>query len=173
MRDDPERKFGEGFKSWFRNDGDNPLAALGMVFALGVVPMAIAAGVIGGIGWLGYLGVKAAITMVTTGSLAGILSPAAALGTVVGGAAVLAAGAYTGVTEALWRQFSMKVLRRPDPDNYQYAQQEAPSAAWQELIKEKNARNGFENAAKKDAAPAANPVSPSPGSPKPPVNGGP
>lgn len=160
--------------SLFKDDGNNPLAALIMVFALGVVPMALAAGVIGGIGWLGFLGVKAAVAMVTMGSLAGVLSPAATLGTVVGGGALLAAGSYTGVNQALWRQFSMKFLGRdPESHEYKHVPPEPTSAAWQEMIKEKNARRDFGSAAKQDATPETAPPPPAPNSPKPPVNGGP
>ncbi|MEZ0226831.1 MAG: hypothetical protein ACAH83_19905 [Alphaproteobacteria bacterium] len=156
--------------SLFRNDGNNPLAALGMIIALGVVPYALAAGIIGGIGWVGYLGVKAAIALATTGSAVAAVSPLTVLGTVLGGGAMLAAGAYTGINQVLWREFSMKVLRRPDPELHEYAPQEPPSAAWQEMIKEKNARRDFGNAAKQDAAPETPPLLPAPGSPKPPVS---
>lgn len=161
------------------NGGNNPLVALGMVITLGVIPLALMGGLIGGAGWLGYLGVKAAIAFATTGTLAGVATPGVMAATVLGGAALLGAGYYTGAVHGLSYMFKEKILRRENPEEPLFRRKvkapEAPSRAWKDMVSDLNARKGFDAAAKKDnkaedkaeATPAAKKQPPQVDTPKP------
>lgn len=139
--------------SLFKNDGNNPLVAIGMVIGLAIVPTLILGGLVGGAAWLGWLGVKAAIALATTGSAAGILTPGVVLGAIAGGGALLLAGSYTGANEAFVRIFKEKILgKNPDAPRKSAQPSAPPSASWVKMCKDLNARKGF-NAAQKDKEP--------------------
>lgn len=168
-------KLGKGVASLFKNDGNNPLAAIGMVIAMGVIPLALMGGIVGGAAWLGYLGIKAVIGLATAGTAAGVFTPGVIAGTVLGGGALLAAGHYTGALQGLGYMFKDKVLRRENPDAPLFTRKvkapEQPSQAWQNMVSDLNARKGFDAAAKKDdkaeATPAAKKQPPQVDAPKP------
>lgn len=149
--------------SIFKNDGNNPLVAVGMVLALAVVPMALMAGIVGGAAWLGWVGAKAAIAIATTGTAAGVLSPGAAVGAVLGGAALLAAGHYTGALQGLGYMFKKYILRKdPDAEPPRRHLKPAPKP-WNSrtgILQKLNISRRFGKAAKKPGKDAATPPEP-------------
>ena len=140
-------------KSFFKNDGNNPLVPLIMVIGMGVVPtVVIGAVALGGL----YLVAQAGMALA-----ASIGTPAAiATGTAVG----LAFGQASGLNQKLWGKLREKITgKKPAPPPVQ--EYEPTSEAWQDMVKNLDARKAFKQQAeapqnKTDAPPPAAPSGP-------------
>lgn len=137
--------------------------AIVMILTLGVIPMAILGGIVGGGIWLGA---KAVAAIATTGSLAGVFTPL----NVLGGIALLGAGQFTGINQVIAEKTKSvfnKLFRKGKPAKPP-KQPAPPSAEWTQMAQDLNAKNAFRKSAAQPKADTPAPEAPKPADPKPP-----